>query len=64
MHPAMTQEDVAHEAGLSVRHYQKIEAGTGDPKISTLIAIAGALGTKLQTLLDRADDLQGQRRRR
>lgn len=51
MHPPKTQEDVAHDARLSVRHYQKIEAGIGDPKLSTLLAVADALGMRLQTSL-------------
>jgi transcriptional regulator with XRE-family HTH domain len=59
-----SQEDVAHPADVSVRHYQKIESGQGDPKISTVLGSADALGVRLQQLLDRVDELQPQRARR
>jgi predicted transcriptional regulator len=54
---AFTQEHVAHEAGVSLRHYQKIEAGTIEVRVSTLFQIAEVLKKKPQQLLDRADDL-------
>jgi len=37
-----------------LRHYQKIEKAVGDPKLTTLLDIARALGTTLQSLLDDA----------
>ena len=55
MKPERTQEAIAHEAGVSLRHYQKIEAGLGDPRLSTLLRVAAALDTTLQSLLDKAD---------
>jgi transcriptional regulator with XRE-family HTH domain len=55
--PEATQEEIAHRARLSVRHLQKIEAGAANPKLDTLLALAAALKTNLQTLLDRADKL-------
>jgi transcriptional regulator with XRE-family HTH domain len=55
--PAATQEEIAHRAHISVRHLQKIEAGVGNPKIETLLALATALKTNLQTLLDRAEQI-------
>ena len=53
-----TQEHIAHESGVSLRHYQKIEAGGIDVRIGTLYAISAALGAKAQEILDRADDLR------
>jgi transcriptional regulator with XRE-family HTH domain len=55
--PDATQEEIAHRAHISVRHLQKIEAGVANPKLETLLAIAAALKTNLQTLLDRAEQL-------
>ncbi len=52
--PPRSQEAVAHAAGISVRHYQKIENASIDPRLSTLLNVAGALDTSLQTLLDSA----------
>lgn len=51
--PPKTQEEVAEEAGMSVRHYQQIEAGTDvNPRLETLFGIAVALGTTAVELLD------------
>lgn len=58
-----TQEHVAHESGTSLRHYQKIEAGAIDVRISTLFAIAAVLGMKPQKILEWADDLARTKRR-
>jgi transcriptional regulator with XRE-family HTH domain len=60
---AYTQEHVAHEAGVSLRHYQKIEAGQIDVRLSTLFAIAAVLGRRPQQILDRAEELRPARRR-
>ena len=46
-----SQEDVAHASGMSVRHYQKIEAGTVDPRYKSLVALADGLSTDLIDLL-------------
>jgi transcriptional regulator with XRE-family HTH domain len=53
-----TQEDVAHRARLTVRTFQKVELGQTDPRLGTLLAIAKALRINLQSLLDRAEELQ------
>ena len=53
-----TQEEIAHRAHLTVRTFQKVELGQTDPRLGTVLAIAKALRTNLQTLLDRADELQ------
>jgi transcriptional regulator with XRE-family HTH domain len=52
-----TQEEIAHKARLTVRHLQKLEQGATNPKLDTLLAVAKALRTNLQSLLDRADEL-------
>lgn len=53
-----TQQDIAVRAGMSVRHFQKIEGGLTSPRVDTLIALAKALKTDLQSLLDRAQTLE------
>ena len=53
-----SQEEIAHRAHVTVRHLQKLESGQTNPKLETLLAVAKALKTNLQTLLDRADELQ------
>ena len=52
-----TQEEIAHRAHLTVRHLQKLELGQTNPKLDTLLDVAKALKTNLQTLLDRAEEL-------
>lgn len=42
----MTQEDVAYESDTSIRHYQKIEAGQVDLRLSRFLAVARALGLR------------------
>lgn len=54
---AATQEEVAHKARISVRHLQKIESGENSPRLETLLALARALKTNAQSLLDRAEEL-------
>ena len=54
MRPEASQEAVAHDASISLRHYQKIEKAVGDPKLTTLLDIARALGTTLKSLLEDA----------
>jgi DNA-binding XRE family transcriptional regulator len=50
----MTQEDVAWEADLSVRQYQALEAGRGNPTFKTLFSIAAVLKTTVAELLEKA----------
>src|SRR3954449_347924 len=45
-----SQEDVAHEVGLTLGSYARIERGLADPKWSTLRRIADALGVSLADL--------------
>lgn len=56
--PKATQEEIAYKARLTLRHLQKLELGQTNPKLDTLLAVAKALKTNLQTLLDRAEELQ------
>jgi DNA-binding XRE family transcriptional regulator len=46
----LTQEAVAREAGIGLRSFQAIEGGTQQPKIKTAVAIAAALGVRLDIL--------------
>ena len=52
----LTQEDVAHAAGISLRHYQKLEGGSINPRLQTLLDLAAALDTRVQRLLDQMDE--------
>ena len=55
---ALSQEHVAHEAGLSVRHYGKIEQGTENVTIGSLVDIARVLGHDFGELVFLARDLR------
>jgi len=48
---ALTQVKFAAEAGIDYRHYQELEAGRVDPKISTIWKITKAFNLKISTLL-------------
>jgi transcriptional regulator with XRE-family HTH domain len=48
----LTEEEVAHDAELSVRHYQMLEAGRDvNPGLKTLFRVAGTLETSVIMLL-------------
>lgn len=47
----LSQESVAFAASVSVRHYQKIEAGDTNPAFLALLAIADALNVRVSELL-------------
>jgi transcriptional regulator with XRE-family HTH domain len=52
----LSQEDVAFRSGVSVRHFQKLEAGqTANPKLENLFGVASALGMALSALIARAE---------
>ncbi len=53
----LTQEHVAHEAGLSVRYYIDCEGGSRKVSLEVAARIAAALDWRLQELLDSADSL-------
>lgn len=56
-----TQERVASDAGLSLRTFGAIEQGKTQPRVSTLQAIAHALGAPLADLLAPVRTLEGVR---
>jgi transcriptional regulator with XRE-family HTH domain len=47
----LVQDDAAHAAGMQTAVYSRIERGEVDPRLSSLVKIAGALGTPLEQLL-------------
>jgi transcriptional regulator with XRE-family HTH domain len=40
----LTQEEAAHKAGIDYKRWQRLEQGTVNPTIRTLIRVADALG--------------------
>ena len=48
----MTSEELAEKAGLSKSSLNYIERGISDPKLSSLVGIAGALGKGLKEILE------------
>lgn len=57
----MTSEELALKSGLKISTVRNIwQNRVSDPNYSTLSAIAGALGVKIEELVDKADrsDLQ------
>jgi XRE family aerobic/anaerobic benzoate catabolism transcriptional regulator len=53
----LSQEAVAHAAGISVRYYADVERGSRSLSIRVGKQIAAALETRLQDLLEEADRL-------
>jgi transcriptional regulator with XRE-family HTH domain len=47
----LSQLDLVRDHGFSLSHYQKIERGTLDARLSTLVKIADAFGVTLSELL-------------
>jgi DNA-binding XRE family transcriptional regulator len=50
-----TQEAIAHEADLSLRHYQALEGGRGNPRITALLDVARALDTTASKILAKTE---------
>ncbi len=48
----VTQEQLAHDAGVSFNSINTIEAGKLNPSLATLLAISKALKVPLKTLVD------------
>lgn len=46
----ITQEDLAHLAGTSVRTVRTIETGTGNPSVQAVIAVSNVLGLHLAVM--------------
>lgn len=55
----MTQEVLAHEAGVTVSHLSTIERGYSNPTWATLKGIAKALDASMGELASAADTLEG-----
>jgi transcriptional regulator with XRE-family HTH domain len=48
----LSQLDMVREHGFSLSHYQKIERGTLDPRLSTLVRIAKSFGISVSDLVN------------
>ena len=48
-----TQESLANDLGMSVCNLRKIEHGTGNPEMRTLIKLAGHLNIEVAELLNK-----------
>lgn len=59
----LSQEHVAHEALLSVRHYAKIEKGTENVTIKSLVEIGRVLKMDFVELVKRAAETKAPRKR-
>lgn len=55
----LTQETLAHGAGITVGHLSKIERGQSNPTWETVAAIATALGVSVAELAKAAERLEG-----
>jgi XRE family transcriptional regulator, regulator of sulfur utilization len=51
----MTQEQLAHEAGMSLSTLARIETGAHEARISTILLIAKALGVSAASLIDECE---------
>lgn len=51
-----TQEDMAFGSGVSVRHYQQLESGRGNPTLVTLARLATKLGIRASDLLKKSEE--------
>jgi transcriptional regulator with XRE-family HTH domain len=51
----LTQEGLAHSAGITVGHLSKIERGQSNPTWETVDRIAGALGASVADLAGQAE---------
>lgn len=49
----LTQEQLAHEAGMAMRYVAGVERGEENPSLRFLVKLAEALGTEPATLLMR-----------
>ena len=52
----VSQATIAERSGLSVSTIQRIEAGTVDPKVTTLWALAKSMETEIYELADVSGD--------
>jgi len=54
----LTQEDVAHAAGMNLSYYGKLERGQNNPTLDTLIRVAEAIGASLPEVVAGLDTAQ------
>ncbi|HWO84768.1 MAG TPA: helix-turn-helix transcriptional regulator [Solirubrobacterales bacterium] len=54
----LTQEALAHGAGITVGHLSKIERGQSNPTWETVVAVAGALKVSVSELSAMAESSQ------
>jgi len=52
---SLSQEEVAHRAGRSMRYVSLLESGKHQPTLDTLNRISGALGITLSQLIAEAE---------
>jgi transcriptional regulator with XRE-family HTH domain len=55
----LTQEQLAHEAGMAMRYVAGVERGEENPSLKFLVKIAEALGAEPAVLLTRTRDVVG-----
>ncbi len=48
----LSQLDMVRDHGFSLSHYQKIERGVLDPRLSTMAKIAESFGISISELVD------------
>lgn len=48
----LSQIKLAKLAGMSLRQYHRLESGTSDPSMTTMIKLVRALNTDIQTLFE------------
>jgi transcriptional regulator with XRE-family HTH domain len=48
----LSQLDMVRDHGFSLSHYQKIERGTLDPRLSTVIKLAKSFGISVSDLVN------------
>ena len=53
----MTQEDLAHAAGLHWTYVGGIERGNRNPSWENVVKLANGLGTRVSHLTERAEEL-------
>ena len=51
----MTQEGLAAGAKITRQHLQRLEGGTTNPTVGTLLRVAGVLGVPLSEIVQRAE---------
>jgi transcriptional regulator with XRE-family HTH domain len=57
----LSQEGLAHEAGIAMRYLAGIERGEENPSLAFLVKIAGALGVLPGRLFDQDEGASGRR---